>query len=245
MLRLAEETTPAPPRQDTPSQAHSPASRGDHMAPRTGRGKLRGNGDGALYFSQALGRWVGVASVPDLAAKDGRRRIKVTGTDKAVAKTKLDEALRARSRKAPTGSRKRSLTFSGPGWNAAWTARRSGAGTRSTGSPGPSESTWSPALGGYRLRGLECRHVEDMLADHDPNRGLSTSSLTRVHHLAAPSPGRSGCMKVCRNVTSAGRSQPGAALRSPLSRCALLATPAGRCSAYGSWRLRGACGPAS
>ena len=64
------------------------------MAPRTGRGKLRGNGDGALYFSQALDRWVGVATVPDPAAKDGRRRIKVTGTDKATAKTKLDDALR-------------------------------------------------------------------------------------------------------------------------------------------------------
>ena len=64
------------------------------MAPRTNRGKLRGNGDGALYFSQALDRWVGVATVPDPAAKDGRRRIKVTGTDKAAAKTKLDEALR-------------------------------------------------------------------------------------------------------------------------------------------------------
>jgi integrase len=63
------------------------------MAPRAKRGKVRSHGDGALYFSEALGRWVGVATIADPAAKDGRRRIKVTGKDKATAKGKLDEAL--------------------------------------------------------------------------------------------------------------------------------------------------------
>ena len=79
------------------------------MAPRTNRGKLRGNGDGALYFSQALDRWVGVATVPDPAAKDGRQRIKVTGTDKAAAKTKLDEALRKIKEGVPAGSAKETV----------------------------------------------------------------------------------------------------------------------------------------
>jgi hypothetical protein len=62
------------------------------MAPRTNRGKLRGNGDGALYYSAARDRWIGVATVPDPAAKDGRRRIKVTGKEKTEAKDKLDDS---------------------------------------------------------------------------------------------------------------------------------------------------------
>jgi hypothetical protein len=62
------------------------------MAPRAKRGKVRSHGDGVLYFSEASDRWVGVATIPDPAAKDGRRRIKVAGKDKATAKAKLDEA---------------------------------------------------------------------------------------------------------------------------------------------------------
>jgi hypothetical protein len=63
------------------------------MAPRVKRGWVRGHGDGALYFSEALNRWVGVVMIADPAAKDGGRRVKVTGKDKATAKGKLDEAL--------------------------------------------------------------------------------------------------------------------------------------------------------
>src|ERR1700728_4299412 len=74
------------------------------MAPRIKRGKLRGNGDGALYFSEALSRWVGVATVPDPTAKDGRRRIKVTAKEKAEAKDKLDDALRKIKEGTPVGS---------------------------------------------------------------------------------------------------------------------------------------------
>ena len=79
------------------------------MAPRTKRGKLRGNGDGALYFSEALDRWVGVATVPDPADKDGRRRIKVTGRDKAAAKAKLDDALRKIREGIPVASAKETV----------------------------------------------------------------------------------------------------------------------------------------
>lgn len=61
------------------------------MAARTKRGKVRGNGEGALYFSQARNRWIGVATITDPAAKDGRRRIKVTGPDRATTKDKLDQ----------------------------------------------------------------------------------------------------------------------------------------------------------
>jgi hypothetical protein len=43
------------------------------MAARTKRGKLPGNGDGALYFSEALDPWVGVATVNDSAARAGLR----------------------------------------------------------------------------------------------------------------------------------------------------------------------------
>jgi hypothetical protein len=64
------------------------------MAPRTKRGKVRGHGDGALYFSEACGRWIGVATISDPTAKDGRQRIKVTGPDRATTKDKLDETLR-------------------------------------------------------------------------------------------------------------------------------------------------------
>jgi hypothetical protein len=74
------------------------------MAARTKRGKLRGNGDGALYFSEALDRWVGVATVPDRAARDGRKRIKVTAKDKSEAKEKLNDALRKIKEGVPLGS---------------------------------------------------------------------------------------------------------------------------------------------
>jgi len=151
------------------------------MAPRTNRGKLRGNGDGALYFSQALDRWVGVATVPDPAAKDGRRRIKVTGKDKAAAKTKLDDALRKIKEGVPTGSANETVADVLRSWLERGLDRKK---IRSENTI--DGLTWAvekhlvPALGGYRLRSLECEHVEDMLADM-ADRGLSTASLTRVH----------------------------------------------------------------
>ena len=39
------------------------------MAPRIMRGKVRGHGDGALDFSEARGRWIGVATISDPTAK--------------------------------------------------------------------------------------------------------------------------------------------------------------------------------
>jgi hypothetical protein len=74
------------------------------MAARAKRGKVRGNGDGALYFSEARNRWIGVATINDPAAKDGRRRIKVTATDRASAKDKLDQTLRKLKEGVPVGS---------------------------------------------------------------------------------------------------------------------------------------------
>lgn len=73
------------------------------MAARANRGKVRGNGDGALYLSQARNRWIGVATISDPAAKDGRRRIKVTGPDHATAKDKLDQTLRKLKEGVPVG----------------------------------------------------------------------------------------------------------------------------------------------
>ena len=232
MLRLAEEATAGPTPPARPSQAHSPASRGDHMAPRTGRGKLRGNGDGALYFSQALDRWVGVATVPDPAAKDGRRRIKVTGTDKAAAKTKLDEALRKIREGVPAGSAKETVADVLRSWLERGLDRKKiRSGNTIDGLTWAVEKHLVPALGGRRLRGLECEHVEDMLADM-ADRGLSTSSLTRVHTTltrALTWAQRRG--KVYRNVsalveTPAGTQRPSHALTVEQVR-AVLATAAG------------------
>lgn len=195
------------------------------MAPRTGRGKLRGNGDGALYFSQALGRWVGVPTVPDPAAKDGRRRIKVTGTDKAEAKTKLDEALRKIKEGVPAGSAKETVADVLRAWLERGLDRKKiRSGNTIDGLTWAVEKHLVPALGGYRLRGLECEHVEDMLAEM-ADRGLSTSSVTRVHTTltrALTWAQRRG--KVYRNVsalveTPAGTRRPSHA-RSPSSRSA-------------------------
>ena len=151
------------------------------MAPRTKRGKVRGNGDGALYYSQALDRWVGVATAPDPSAKDGRRRIKVTGKDKAAAKAKLDETLRKLKEGVPPGSARETVADA----LRAWLER--GLDRKKIKSQNTVDGlTWAierhliPAIGGHRLRALECEHVEDMLAAM-ADAGMSTSSLIRVH----------------------------------------------------------------
>jgi integrase len=151
------------------------------MAPRTKRGKLRGNGDGALYFSEALDRWVGVATVPDPAARDGRRRIKVTAREKSEAKNKLDEALRKIKEGVPIGSALETVADTLRLWLERGLDRKK---IRSQNTI--DGLTWAverqliPAIGAYRLRDLECEQVEDMLADMAA-KNMSSSSLTRVH----------------------------------------------------------------
>jgi integrase len=151
------------------------------LAPRSKRGKLRGNGDGALYFSETLSRWVGVATVPDPAAKDGRRRIKVTGPDKATAKNKLDEALRKIKEGVPAGSALENVADVLRAWLARGLDRKK-IKSESTidGLTWAIEKQLIPAIGAFRARSLDCEHVEDMLAAM-AERGMSTSSLTRVH----------------------------------------------------------------
>jgi len=151
------------------------------MAPRTKRGKLRGNGDGALYFSEALGRWVGVATVPDPAAKDGRRRIKVTGEEKAQAKDKLDDALRKIKEGTPIGSALETVADVLHLWLDRGLDRKKIKSQNTI-----DGLTWAvdkqliPTIGAYRVRDLDCEHVEDMLAAMAAE-GLSSSTLTRVH----------------------------------------------------------------
>jgi integrase len=151
------------------------------MAPRTKRGKLRGNGDGALYFSKALDRWVGVATVPDPTAKDGRRRVKVTAQEKAEAKVKLDEALRKIKEGTPIGSALETVADVLRHWLERGLDRRKIKSQNTV-----DNLTWVvdkqliPAIGAYRIRDLECDHVDDMLADMAAT-GMSSSSLTRIH----------------------------------------------------------------
>ena len=151
------------------------------MAPRTKRGKLRGNGDGALYYSEALSRWIGVATVPDPTATEGRRRIKVTGRDKAQAKDKLDEALRKIKEGVPAGTARETVADTLRSWLERGLDRKK-IKSQSTvdGLIWAVEKQIIPAIGGYRLRDLDCEHVEDMLADM-ADRDMSTSSLIRVH----------------------------------------------------------------
>jgi len=151
------------------------------MAPRTKRGKVRGNGEGALYYSEALGRWVGVATVPDPTARDGRRRIKVTAREKAQARDKLDEALRKIKEGVPTGSARETVA------DALYQWLERGLDRKKIRSENTIDGlTWAvgkqlvPAIGAYRLRDLECEHIEDMLAEKAA-QGMSSSSLTRVH----------------------------------------------------------------
>ncbi len=151
------------------------------MAPRTRRGKVRGNGDGALYYSEALDRWVGVATVPDPAAKDGRRRVKVTAKEKAQAKEKLDEALRKIKEGAPIGSALETVADLLRYWLERGLDRKKIKSENTIdGLTWAVEKQLIPVLGAVRLRHLECEHVESMLADMAA-RGMSTSSLTRVH----------------------------------------------------------------
>jgi hypothetical protein len=151
------------------------------MAPRTKRGKLRGNGEGALYFSEKLSRWVGVATVPDPVAKDGRRRIKVTAQEKTEAKDKLDDALRKIKEGTPVGKALETVADVLRYWLERGLDRKKVKSQNTI-----DNLTWAvekqliPAIGARRLRDLECEHVEDMLTDMAA-RGMSSSSLTRVH----------------------------------------------------------------
>jgi integrase len=151
------------------------------MAARTMRGKVRGNGDGALYFSEARNRWIGVATINDPAAKDGRRRIKVTGKDRASAKDKLDETLRKLKEGVPVGAASETLADTLRYWLDRGLDRKKIKSLSTV-----DNLTWAiekhiiPAIGNYRLRDLDCEHVEDMLADM-ADAGLSTSTLIRVH----------------------------------------------------------------
>jgi integrase len=188
------------------------------MAPRTKRGKLRGNGEGALYFSEKLSRWVGVATVPDPVAKDGRRRIKVTAQEKAEAKDKLDDALRKIKEGTPVGKALETVADVLRYWLERGLDRKKVKSQNTI-----DNLTWAvekqliPAIGARRLRDLECEHVEDMLTDMAA-RGMSSSSLTRVHTTltrALKWAQRRG--KVYRNVsdlveTPVGTSRPSQAL---------------------------------
>jgi integrase len=151
------------------------------MAPRTRRGKLRGNGDGALYFSETLDRWVGVATVPDPTAREGRRRIKVTGKEKAEAKTKLDEALTKIKEGIPAGVARETVADTLRSWLERGLDRRKiRSETTVDGLTWAVEKRLIPAIGAYRLRELDCEHVEDMLSELAAE-GMSTSSLIRIH----------------------------------------------------------------
>jgi len=151
------------------------------MAPRTKRGKLRGHGEGALYYSQALDRWIGVATIPDPRAKDGRRRIKITAREKTQAKDKLDEALGKIKDGVPAGSARETVADTLRSWLERGLDRKK-VKSQSTvdGLIWAVEKQIIPAIGGYRLRDLDCEHVEDMLAGM-ADKGLSTSSLIRIH----------------------------------------------------------------
>ncbi len=150
------------------------------MAPRAKRGKVRGHGDGALYYSEALSRWVGVATVPDPTAREGRRRVKVTGREKSEAKDKLDDALRKIKEGVPVGSALETVADVLRYW------LERGLDRKKIKSQNTVDSlTWAvekqliPAIGAYRIRELECEHVEDMLTKMAGN-GMSTSSLTHA-----------------------------------------------------------------
>jgi integrase len=119
--------------------------------------------------------------VPDPAARDGRRRIKVTAKEKSEAKDKLDEALRKIKECVPISSAMETVTETLHLWLERGLDRKK-IKTQNT----IDSLTWAvkkqliPAIGGYRLRDLECEHVEDMLADMAA-KNMSSSSLTRVH----------------------------------------------------------------
>jgi hypothetical protein len=180
------------------------------MAPPTKRGRVRGNGDGALYYSEARDRWIGVASVPDPAAKDGRRRIKVTGKDRATARRKLDEALGKIKQGVPVGSARETVAEVLRYWLERGLDRN-----KIKSQATIDNLTWAvekqiiPAIGARRLRDLECEHVEDMLATMAAD-GMSSSSLIRVHTtLTRALKWAQSRGKVYRNVSDLVKTPPG------------------------------------
>jgi integrase len=124
---------------------------------------------------------MGVATIPDPAARDGRRRVSVTGKDRATAKAKLDEVLGRVSAGVPIGPARETVAEVLRYWLEHGLDRK-----KITSDNTIDNLTWAiekqiiPAVGRRQLRSLDCEHVEYMLADMAA-AGMSTSSLTRVH----------------------------------------------------------------
>jgi hypothetical protein len=119
--------------------------------------------------------------VPDPGAKDGRRRIKVTAREKSEAKEKLDDALRKIKEGVPVGNALETVTDMLRLWLERGLDRKKIKSQNTIdGLTWAVEKQLIPAIGAYRLRDLECEHVEDMLADMAA-KNMSSSSLTRVH----------------------------------------------------------------
>jgi hypothetical protein len=122
-----------------------------------------------------------VATVSDPAARDGRRRIKVTAREKSEAKKKLDDALRKIKEGVPIGSALETVADTLRLWLERGLDRKKIKSQNTIdGLTWAVEKQLIPVIGAYRLRDLECEHVEDMLADMAA-KNMSNSSLTRVH----------------------------------------------------------------
>lgn len=151
------------------------------MAAKSGKGKQRGHGDGALYYSETLGRWVGILDLgTDPSGK--RRRRKFTGKTRADVQNKIRDARRDLEEGRKLGSARETVgellrDYVARGLPA--TAK----------SPNTHESyRWAieghliPALGARKLKDLSPDDVDKFL-QRKSAAGFAKTSLAHLHQV--------------------------------------------------------------
>lgn len=151
------------------------------MASRSGKGKQRGHGEGALYYSQALGRWVGMLDL-GVDPSGRRRRRKFTGVTRAGVQAQMRDARRELEEGRKLGSARETLADLLRDYLARGlppTAK----------SPNTRESyRWAieghliPSLGARKLKDLSPDDVDHFLRGEAAG-GLAKTSLAHLHQV--------------------------------------------------------------
>jgi integrase len=141
--------------------------------------KKRGQGEGALYFSETRQRWIGVLDLG--RGPDGvRRRVKMSGKTRAEVRRKLEEAHKA----AAAGLRSDDQRTTVAEFCAYWLKHGIPAAAQSPNSIANIE--WAvnrhilPRIGHRRLRDLTADDVDKLMRDM-ATAGYSKHTMVRVH----------------------------------------------------------------
>jgi integrase len=141
--------------------------------------KKRGQGEGALYYSEPRQRWVGILDLG--RGPDGvRRRVKMSGKTRAEVRRKLDEAQKAAAAGLTADDQRTTVAE----FCAYWLKHGLPAAAQSPNSIAGIH--WAvdghivPRIGGRRLRDLTADDVDKLMRDM-ATAGYSKSSMVRVH----------------------------------------------------------------